>query len=126
MKFALFVPAFALATACAAQTPPEIYTAYAPGQQYADACEIRETRTANGFQLQAIAHADYDLRADYDFVITAYSAGGSSDVTQGGPVDLAAGQSATLGAAEIPPGRYSATLTLTDADGELCRRIRRS
>jgi hypothetical protein len=126
MKYAMIGATLTLATACAAQTPPDMYTVSQPGATYPGACEIRETRTENGVLLEAVAHADYGLRAEYDFVITAQSAGGSSDVTQGGQVDLAAGDSATVGTAEISQRRYRAVLTLNDADGELCRLERRS
>ncbi|MEQ9505099.1 MAG: curli-like amyloid fiber formation chaperone CsgH [Hyphomonas sp.] len=121
MKYAMIGAALALASACAAQTPPATHTVSEPG-----ACEIRETRTANGLRLEAVAHADYGLRADYTFKISAHSTDGSSDVTQGGPVDLVAGESAVIGGAEISRGRYRALLTLTDAAGELCRLERRA
>lgn len=121
MKYAMIGATLALASACAAQTPPATHTVSEPG-----ACEIRETRTANGLRLEAVAYADYDLRVDYAFEITAHSADGSSDVVQSGPVDLAAGESAVIGAAEFSRGRYRALLTLTDASGELCRLERRA
>ncbi len=117
MKYAMIGVALSLASGCAAQTPPALYAVPEPG-----ACEIRETRTANGLRLEALAHAGYDLRADYTFEISARS----TDVTQGGPVDLAAGDSAVIGAAEIPRGAYRATLSLADGGGELCRRVRQS
>jgi len=98
----------------------------APRVRSAVACDIRATRTARGLRLEAIAHAERAVRGLYDFVITAQGSGGSSDVTQGGPFDLTAGRSATVGAAEISRGRYRAVLTLGDADGEFCRSERRS
>ena len=84
------------------------------------ACNIRETRTPNGMRIEAVVHADRAIAGAYDFTITAYSSGGSSDITQGGPLDLAAGDHAMVGTAEIPAGRYRATLTLSDAAGDLC------
>ena len=135
--------ALALVTACAAQARTEAPTESPPSATplvvaeaariapkasvaSAVACDILATRTAHGLRLEAIAHADRSVHGAYDFVITAQGSGGSSDVTQGGPFDLAAGRSATVGVAEISRGRYRAVLTLSDADGELCRLERRS
>lgn len=127
MKFAT-VAALVLTTACAAQTQTPPYTdsrPYAPGYSGVD-CDIRTTRTPHGLQFEAIAHADWSVQGDYDFVITAESSGGSSDIAQAGPLDLRAGYSDTVGYAEVPRGRYRAVLTLSDAHGELCRSERRS
>lgn len=130
--------ALALVTACAAQTRTDVPTlaqvtaapvvlgeatrgapeTFGPPAAY---CDIRETRTPRGLRLEAIAEADQSVDGVYDFVITAKGSGGSSDISQGGPVALNAGERAVVGVAEIPAGRYSAVLTLSDADGELCR-----
>lgn len=142
MKTLISVAALAAIAACAAQSPIAAYADPAPlvahppikdsvRTAYAEpvpsaACKIRETRTANGLRLEAIAQSDHVLQADYEFSISSKAAGGSSDVTQGGGVDLAAGRSATLGVAEIPRGRYRAEFTLYGPDGELCRLERRS
>lgn len=113
--------ALALVSACAVQTQSQAHTL-----SHAGACEIRETLTPRGVRLDAIAHADYALRGDYAFTVTARGDANASDITQAGPVDLAAGESATVGTTEIPDGAYRATLTLTDTAGELCRRVYRS
>lgn len=149
MKRLMIVAVLALVTACAAQartetghdaspppapvvvaavraTPPEA------GPREPDApsgvrCDIRATRTAHGVRLEAIAHADRAGHGVYDFVITAHGSGGSSDVTQGGRFDMAAGASAAIGTAEISSARYRAVLTLSDPSGAaLCRLERRS
>lgn len=119
--------ALALVTACAAQSHAGVQTA-APAYlaNGPAACKIRETKTLNGVRLEALIHADRSVYGDYDFVITAYNKGGSSDISQGGPVDLVAGERATVGSAEIPRGRYRAVLTLSDARGPLCNLERRS
>ncbi len=88
-------------------------------------CEIRSRRTTNGVLIQARAFADHDVAAEYDLVITKDGAGGSADISQGGPVDLVAGTSATLGENEISVergARVRAVLTLRDDGGQLCRR----
>lgn len=143
MKRLMTVVALALVTACAAQARTEAHKdAPTPAASVvvADAmhaapeasapssvsCDIRATRTAHGVRLEAVAHADRGAGGEYNFVITAQGSGGSSDVTQSGPFDLVAGKSATVGSAEISRGRYRAVLTLSDADGELCRLERRS
>lgn len=142
MKPMIFT-ALALVTACAAPPHNEVHTVSAayvatgPGPvpargapeaywEPAASCRIRETKTAQGVRLEAIAQADQSVYGEYEFIITAYSSGGSSDITQGGEVDLAAGERATVGSADIPRGRYRAILTLTDAGGVLCDLERRS
>ena len=135
--------ALVLVTACAAQPPAEVHTVSPPvlalalvdeTQQAAPraaaapavSCDIRATRTANGQRLEAVAYADKDLLGGYDFVVTAQGSGGSSDISQGGEFDLAAGERATVGSVEIPRGRYRAILTLSDARGDICTLERRS
>lgn len=88
-------------------------------------CEVRSRRTANGLLIQARAFADRDITGEYDLVITKSGPAGSSDISQGGALDLAAGSSALLGENEISVergARVRATLTLRDDDGQLCRR----
>lgn len=99
-----------------------------PRRQAGVACEIRATRTSNGVRLEAVARSSRAVRGDYDFVITSQSAGGSSDVAQGGPFATADASDLIVGTAEIgrERPRYRAVLTLRDADGELCRSERRS
>jgi hypothetical protein len=116
--------AFGLVAACAAQTRNDVYAELLPatGPGFADiaACDIREIQTPQGVQLEAVVEAGEAVRGTYEFVISARGAGGVSDVTQGGPLDLAPGEIATVGSAGLPHGRYRATLTLSDAAGELC------
>ena len=127
MKIPLIAAALALVTACAAPAAAPTYALLPPDEARPEAapaagadCWIRETRTANGLRLEAIVQADYAVRGSYDFTVTSQGPGGSSDVTQGGEVDLADGESATVGSAEFSGGRYRAVLTLRDAGGELC------
>lgn len=135
--------ALALLTACAAQPRAEAHTDAPPSDgrvlvaehgrssstsyvSPAVTCDIRATRTAQGLRVEAIAHASREVRGEYEFALTAQGRGGSSDITQGGPFDVAAGRSATIGSAEISRGRFRAVLTLRDADGELCHLERQS
>lgn len=130
MKVPSIAAALALVTACAVQTPAEVHTVdfvpgeFVKGEAAASAplaeCRIRETPTADGFRLEAIVTADHAVYGDYEFTVTAQGRAGSSDVSQGGPVELASGERATVGSAEFSGGRYSALLTLRDADGALC------
>ncbi len=116
--------AIAAVAACAAQTQTLPYTDY-PAYSGVS-CDIRETRTAHGTRLEAVAETERWLRGDYDFVITAGGSGGSSDIAQSGPVELAAGRRDTVGLAEISNRNYRAVLTLSDAGGVVCRREVRS
>lgn len=143
MKNLITVAALGLVTACAAQaltgTPAGTLLPAAPlpagetlpaapraPESFGATCDIRETRTARGLLLEAGLQADQPVRGRYDFVITALSRGGSSDIIQGGAVNLLAGENAAVGAAEIPAGSYRAVLTLSNAGGPLCRIERRS
>ncbi len=88
-------------------------------------CEVRSRRTANGLLIQARAFADRDISGEYDLVITKSGRAGSSDISQSGALDLAAGSSVLLGENEISVergARVRATLTLRDDGGQLCRR----
>lgn len=136
MKPMIFA-ALALTSTCAVQTPTNLSTlsptSIAPARvneasgaasampEPSAACEIRETETANGVRLEAAAQSDRAWRGTYDFVVTAQTSGGSSDISQGGQIELAARQQAIVGSAVIPRGRYRAVLTLRDGSGELCR-----
>lgn len=130
MKIPSIAAALALVTACAVQTPAEVHTAafvpgeYVKGEAAAPApeanCRIRETPTANGLRLEAIVTADHAVYGEYEFIIEAKGSGGSSNISQGGPVELASGERATVGSAEVSARRYRAFLTLSDADGALC------
>lgn len=130
MKIPSIAAALALVTACAVQTPAEVRTAaivpgvLVKGETAAPAplagCRIRETKTANGLRLEAIVDADHAVYGAYEFVVTAKGPGGNSDVSQGGPVDLAAGERATVGSAEFSGKRYRAFLAFRDAHGALC------
>lgn len=120
----LTLASLGLVAACAAQPHNDVYAellpATAPGFADIAACDIRETPTPHGVRLEAVVQAGEAVHGAYEFVISAGGAGGTSDVTQGGPLDLAPGDVVTVGSAELPQGRYRATLTLRDAAGELC------
>lgn len=120
----LTIAALGLVAACAGQTRNDVYTEVLPSSAlgFVDrtTCDIRETSTPQGVRLEAVAQAGEAVHGAYEFVITARGAGGTSDVTQDGPLDLAPGEAVTVGSAELPQGHYRATLTLRDAAGELC------
>ncbi len=127
MKIPLIAAALGLVTACAAPAPAPTYALLPPDEARPEAapaasadCWIRETKTVNGVRLEAVVRAHSAVYGSYDFNVTAQGPGGSSDVTQGGEVDLADGEGATVGSAEFSGGRYRAVLTLRDAGGELC------
>ncbi|MGH6950957.1 MAG: curli-like amyloid fiber formation chaperone CsgH [Vitreimonas sp.] len=88
-------------------------------------CDIRTRRTANGVLIEARAFADRDIAGEYDLAIVKSGGGNSSEINQGGPLEIAAGSTVTLGQNELsvePGARLRAVLTLRDEGGELCRR----
>ncbi|MBY0564682.1 MAG: hypothetical protein K2P58_10890 [Hyphomonadaceae bacterium] len=92
-------------------------------------CAIRTVRTADGVRFDAIADGFAPISGQYEFVLTKTDAAGSSDIVQGGDFSLAPGQREMLGSAELSldrGARYRARLVLSDAEGELCRSVRRS
>lgn len=111
-----------------AQAPSRSMTEPSPHAAHDEAavsCDVRARRTADGVVIQARAFADRDIDGEYDLVITKSGGGNSSDISQSGPLSLAAGTAATLGENEISVergARLRAVLTLRDASGEICRR----
>lgn len=88
-------------------------------------CDIRMRRTANGVLIEARAFADRDIAGEYDLAIVKSGGGNTSEINQGGPLDILAGSTVTLGQNELsiePGARLRAVLTLRDEGGELCRR----
>lgn len=127
MKPQLIAAALAVVTACAAPVPSSAYALLPPQEARPEAalavpadCSIREMKTANGVRFEAVVQANSALYGTYEFSVTSQGAGGGTDVTQGGEVDLTDGESATVGSAEFSGGRYRALLTLRNAGGELC------
>lgn len=130
MKALLFIGLSTLTMACAANATPAPQTraetsvyetaSYAPQSL---SCDIIRTRTSQGVELRAVASSDLSTIGEYEFVITKRDRGGSSDIMQSGEFDIAGGQSASLGSAEINVARgggYDARLELTSANGETC------
>ena len=127
MKIPLIGAALAVVTACAAPVPASTYALLPPKEARPEAapavsadCTIRETKTANGVQVEAVVRAHAAVYGTYDFSVTAQGPGGGTEVTQGGDIDLQEGKSTTVGSAEFSGGRYRALLTLRDTSGELC------
>ncbi len=91
---------------------------------HAASCDVRVRRTANGALIEARAFADRAFDGEYDLVITKSGGGGSADISQGGPLAMAAGEAVTLGENEISierGARVRATLRLINHRGEVCR-----
>jgi hypothetical protein len=92
-------------------------------------CVIRTVPTSYGTRFEAVAFAEESSVGEYEFVLTRYDSGGSSDIVQSGEFYLRAGDRAVLGEAELSMGRrarYSARLVLFDGREELCAVERRS
>ncbi len=86
-------------------------------------CDVTAEPTSRGLLIEAHAFANRNVDGEYDLRITKSGGGGSSDVSQGGFVAIAAGSEETLGQTELSVergARIHADLTVRDARGELC------
>jgi len=118
-------PLAAPATTNVASAPPNL----GEGVRSRMACDIRATPTPHGVTISAVLNAADAITGDYNMVITKIGASGSSDVNQAGPFQAARGERVTLGETELGLGRgdrFHAVLTLTGADGQVCRQELRS
>ncbi len=92
-------------------------------------CDVRVTPTRNGAAFEALASADAWSAVEYELVITKRDAGGSSDIVQSGDAELRAGETQTLGEAELSlerGARFRATLVVSEAGYEICSAEARS
>lgn len=124
------VPSEAIAQAEPVAAPPEpvvqVATYQAPD---AVQCAVLLTRTSGALAIEAVASANYDFAGEYDLVVTKRGRSGSSDISQGGEIDAAAGEDVTLASSEFNferGDRYSARLVLRDRDGVVCTDTRTS
>jgi hypothetical protein len=89
-------------------------------------CEIDVYRTSNGIRVTPIVRAGKSLSGEYSLVITKSGAGGSSDISQGGPFDAARGERVKLSASEFSMERgakFRAVLKVRADGREVCRDI---
>lgn len=127
-KFLVTMAAFVAASACTATAQTgerRDFHASATNTQ----CTIEVTRTRHGLRFEALARSHGRASGEYELVLTKDDRGGSSDIVQGGPFRLGAGDESTLGSSELSlerGGRYRARLALWGADGVVCRSERRS
>lgn len=87
-------------------------------------CDIDVDRTSNGIRVTPVVRADKALSGEYTLVITKSGAGGSSDISQGGPFDAARGKSVRLGSSEFSMERgakFRAVLKVRADGREICR-----
>ncbi len=87
-------------------------------------CDIDVDRTSNGIRVTPVVRADKALSGEYTLVITKSGAGGSSDISQGGPFDAARGKSVRLGSSEFSMERgakFRAVLKVRADGREVCR-----
>lgn len=88
------------------------------------ACDIDVDRTSNGIRVTPVVRAGKALSGEYSLVITKSGAGGSSDITQGGPFDAARGERIQLGSSEFSMERgakFRAVLKVRAGGREVCR-----
>ncbi len=92
-------------------------------------CEVRLTPTRGGLRIEALAHSGEAFSGEYELVVTKTGTSGSSDITQGGPIEIRDSAELILGAAEFGLDRgdhYQARLSLRGESGATCTDQRRS
>ncbi len=90
-------------------------------------CDIEVHRTSRGVRVTPVVHAGRSVSGEYSLVITKDGAGGSSDVSQGGPFDAAYGERVELASSEFSMERgakFRAVLKVRAGGAEVCRDIR--
>lgn len=103
---------------------PPFETSAQLAEQGVVSCAVRAHPSARGTLIEARVEAGRSVSGDYELVITKTGGGNSSDVTQAGAFNLAAGSSTVLGQTELNlerNARVLAVLTIRDRDGEVCR-----
>lgn len=137
LKLAAFAAFLSLA-ACSASAQqdeffaPPVAQSHAAPAAHVDAsyrrasvsCDVTARRTGNGMLIEAHAFADRSVDGEYSLTITKSGRAGSSDISQGGALSLAAGEEVMLGQNEISVergARVRALLTIHDDRGEICR-----
>jgi len=80
-------------------------------------CELRVATAGAARELTAVAKAGAPIAASYQMDLSAVTAGGTANTSQGDDVTLAAGET-VLGTTAIGPGgKFNAKLTVTWAGG---------
>lgn len=109
--------------------PPPVVKAPPPMTRVQSArlsCVIDVDRTPRGIRITPIVKSGRSLSGEYSLVITKDGAGGSSDISQGGPFDAARGERLELASSEISlerDARYRAVLKVRADGREICREI---
>ncbi len=80
-------------------------------------CELRVASVAGGRELTAVAKAGAPIAASYQIDMSAVTAGGTAQTSQGDDVELAAGETVLATTAIGPGGKFNAKLTVTYAGG---------
>lgn len=99
----------------------------APAREDALWCDISVRRTPNGVRITPLVRAAHALSGEYSLVITKSGAGGSADISQGGPFDVERGIKQALGSSEISlerGSRFRAVLKVRADGHEVCREAR--
>jgi len=90
-------------------------------------CEIIVDRTPHGVHVTPVFNASGPISGAYRLVITKTGASGSSDISQGGPLDAGRGDRISLSASEFSlehGATFRAVLTITEGGREICRKVR--
>lgn len=89
-------------------------------------CDIEVKRTSNGIRVTPVVRSDRSLSGEFSLTITKDGAGGSSDISQGGPFDAARGERVKLSSSEFSMERgakFRAVLKVRAGGEEVCRDI---
>lgn len=81
------------------------------------ACELRVDRTG-GIGIEALAKATRAVSGSYRLTVSKRSAGGTSDITQGGDFSAKPGEQVLLGQVGIDGGAFTAKLSLETSLGQ--------
>lgn len=90
-------------------------------------CDIEVHRTSTGVRLTPVVRSNRLLSGEFSLVVTKDGAGGSSDITQGGPFDAARGERVELSSSEFSMERgatFRAVLKVRAGGDVICRDIR--
>ncbi len=116
-----FLPVAALsaAAACTAAVSASHPTTNVLTVADAPVCQIAVAKQGRSVNLQALVHADTDMRGSYRFSASKSGGGGRAMINQGGNFAVAAGETRTLGQATLggSSASYDATLTI-DVGGQ--------
>lgn len=116
----------AVAPSAVARAPEPVAPPVVQKVQARFSCDIDIDRTSSGIRVTPVVRSHKTLSGEYSLVITKSGAGGSSDISQGGPFDAAHGERVGLSTSEFSMERgakFRAVLKVRAGGREVCRDI---